>query len=110
MELTFATLLLLVGLHAPITPMPFSVSAYCDVGITNSGTWVRPGITACGPSYPFGTVFAIQDGPVVVCADRGGLVTDRHLDIWMPSCEDAILWGRREMFAIALNQKDMFPP
>jgi len=30
----------------------------CD-GITASGIPTRPGVCACGPSYPFGTVFCV---------------------------------------------------
>jgi 3D (Asp-Asp-Asp) domain-containing protein len=73
-----------------------SVSAYSDVGYTASGAWTEHGIVACGPSYPFGTIFIIQGEPYV-CMDRGGLVTDGHVDKWMSSESDAWEHGRQEV-------------
>jgi len=75
----------------------FSVSAYCDVGLMNSGQQTHAGAAACGPGIPFGTVFVLGDGRMVECLDRGGLVTDCHIDVWMDSCEAAIQWGRQEL-------------
>lgn len=72
-----------------------SLSAYSQAGITASGQHTRPGLVACGESYPFGTQFLI-DGQVFTCADRGRLVTDRHIDIFMPDVDAAWEFGRHE--------------
>jgi 3D (Asp-Asp-Asp) domain-containing protein len=53
---------------------------YTDVGHTYSGYWTRPGIAACGPNY-LGAIVIVQGRPYI-CADRGGLVTDAHIDLW----------------------------
>jgi 3D (Asp-Asp-Asp) domain-containing protein len=81
----------------------FSVSGYCNEsgaspyqGLTASGQYTRQGIVACGPSFPFGTRFLIK-GKWYECQDRGSEITDDHLDIWFPTREEAIEWGRREL-------------
>ena len=76
--------------------------------ITASGATVRTGLAACGPKYPFGTVFVIHDDmeawslpKVVECVDRGGLVGNRHLDVVLHTGDVrhdlhlARQWGRR---------------
>lgn len=102
-----------------LRPMPravtLSVSVYVPraggingrYGKTASGIMVRRGIAACGPSWAFGTVLVLpawvrEHGlpRVVVCLDRGGLVSDRHLDVALVGDVGADLrtareWGRR---------------
>lgn len=85
--------------------VPLSVSAYTDAsgvlpwGITASGVKTRDGICACGPSYPFGSLFILPDGRVLECQDRGGAITDGHLDMW---CDDEAwaldVWERRKLW------------
>ena len=70
-----------------------SVSAYADHGYTASGAWTRQGVAACGPSFPFGTMFLVA-GKWYACMDRGGLVTDGHLDLWVADEDAAWEWGR----------------
>ena len=76
--------------------LTMSVSAYADHGITASGAWTRQGVAACGPSFPFGTLFVVQGRPYV-CMDRGSLVTDGHLDLWHSSEDAAWEWGRQSL-------------
>jgi len=83
-------------LCAILACLTMSVSAYADHGITASGAWTRQGMAACGPSYPFGTVFIVRTR-AYVCMDRGGLVTDGHLDLFMPDEDAAWEWGRQTM-------------
>lgn len=40
------------------------------------------GAAACGPSYPFGTVFYIEGYGNVVCKDRGGGISDSRIDVF----------------------------
>lgn len=86
-----------------------SVSAYDDssgvepFGITSSGVQTEHGICACGPSYEFGTLFVVLGMGTFRCEDRGSLITDYRLDLWMPRYEDAIEFGRHEMSVIVMN-------
>jgi len=90
-------LALLVGLALVLrldgvvmTRQLFSVSHYTDLsgippyGITASGARTHDGLCACGPSYEFGTVFILDAGAALDCQDRGGAITDSHIDVWVP--------------------------
>lgn len=76
-------------------------------GITASGAYVEEGRTvACGPSYDFGTQFYIPHfDNVFTCEDRGGAITDRHLDIFMSDLGQALEFGRRELQAYILEDQ-----
>ncbi len=59
------------------------------------GHHVHPG-AAAGNRWPFGTRLRIvETGQIVTIEDRIGWGSD--LDIWMPSCAQAITYGRREI-------------
>lgn len=98
----YVLLLALLSQTPAVVVAPFSVSAYDDSsgsppwGITASGLPTGPHVVACGPSYPFGALFYIGER-WYVCLDRGRAITDGHLDIWKPSQEEALQWGRREL-------------
>lgn len=75
------------------------VSAYClcaginGSGITATGKPLAQGMAACGRGYAFGTVFEIV-GPltpgmsrITECQDRGGAITDQHLDVAIVSAD-----------------------
>jgi 3D (Asp-Asp-Asp) domain-containing protein len=88
----------------------FSVSAYDNSngappfeGLTASGLYTREGFAACGPSFPFGT-WLIVDGRGYICQDRGGAITDGHVDIWMEDEAAAIEWGRQEKWVIVVGE------
>jgi 3D (Asp-Asp-Asp) domain-containing protein len=98
-----------VGFHATVAT--FSVSAYTNAGgappfegLMASGLYTREGYAACGPSFPFGTVFIIGDR-AFVCQDRGGAITDGHLDLWMADEAAALTWGRRQLPVIVLEER-----
>ncbi len=89
------------ALCAFLVCLTVSVSAYTNAdgaghGITASGVRTREGMAACGPSFPFGTVFVVQGKPYA-CMDRGGLVTDGHLDLWVSDEDTAWEFGRANM-------------
>lgn len=97
---------MLVCVALTVSVATFSVSAYTNdtrdrtdplYGITASGLHTAPGTLACGPSYPFGTIFHVPGYGWAVCVDRGGAITDAHLDLWMEQEADALRWGRREL-------------
>lgn len=62
-----------------------------------SGRWVYPGAVAVDPSLiPLGSRLRIEGlGGIFVAEDTGAGVHGAHIDVWMASCQDAILWGRQ---------------
>ena len=71
-----------------------SAPDYCQ---TASGYRLRPGdkVVAMGKKYPFGTVVIIPGYGLATVRDRGGAVSDRHIDLYFEQVEDALRWGRR---------------
>jgi 3D (Asp-Asp-Asp) domain-containing protein len=97
-----------VGFHATVAT--FSVSAYTNAGgappfegLTASGQYTREGFAACGPSFPFGAYFLVA-GKWYICQDRGGEITDGHLDLWMADEAAALEWGRQEKWVIVIGE------
>lgn len=106
-----------------------TVTAYDDSGgappwgLTASMTRTRPGVAACGPSWPWGTVMVLEGGSargrtapgipgsgrVVECEDRGAGVGDRDVDLWMPTRRAALEFGRRGIRAIIFVQMGPTP-
>lgn len=72
-----------------------NVSAYCDQGYTASGEYVREGIVA-SDDLPLGTTVIIN-GVRYVVADRFGAGYVNHIDIFMPSYDDCINFGRQTL-------------
>ncbi len=69
---------------------------------TASGIYVREGIVAGDPRIlPLGSVIDIKVGDELFeeyqVMDTGGKVKGYIIDIWMPTCEEAIGFGRREV-------------
>ncbi|UCC72127.1 MAG: 3D domain-containing protein [Gemmatimonadota bacterium] len=93
--------------YQPIEPSlvwhPFEATAYCDYGFTASGVYVREGIVAGDPRVlPLGSEIDIklEDGEVLSkrqVMDKGSAIKGYIIDIWMPTCEEAMAFGRREV-------------
>lgn len=65
-------------------------------GITASGAPVQEGLTAaCPKSMAFGTRLEIEGLGERVCQDRGGAITDGHIDIYFASLQEARQFGRQ---------------
>lgn len=81
----------------------FEATAYCDYGFTASGVYVREGVVAGDPRVlPLGSEIDIRlgDGEVLEkqqVMDTGGAVKGYVIDIWMPTCEAATAFGRKEV-------------
>ncbi len=79
----------------------FKATAYCLKGITASGSRVRRGIVAADPRViPLGTRIYINAGPYsgnYTVTDTGGVIKGRILDLWVPSCGEAVRFGRRNI-------------
>ena len=85
------------------------VTAYCPCAKC-CGEWAD-GYTACGKlahgcfvaapkSYPFGTILIIpgyNDSRPVAVLDRGGAIRGNKLDVFFPTHQDALNWGRRNL-------------
>jgi 3D (Asp-Asp-Asp) domain-containing protein len=71
------------------------VTAYCTTGTTASGTYTSWGTVAA--TLPFGTHVYIPGYGAGTVLDRGGAVGPGHVDVYMPSCGQAIAWGTRIM-------------
>jgi len=72
------------------------VTSYCLQGtLTASGTLPHFGTVATGPSLAFGTQLLVDGWPDVlfIVEDRG--VPNGAVDVYVRSCNQAILWGRR---------------
>lgn len=72
-------------------------------GVTASGAPVMEGITAaCGPSYPFGTVFVVETLGPRVCLDRGSAVGDGDLDVYTHDRKAALRFGVQRLDALVI--------
>ena len=83
-----------------------SVSAYtASAGATTASgaTPVANYTVAAGPSIPIGTVVYIpyfasySNGGWFVVEDRGGAITDAHIDVYMDTTAECISFGRRNL-------------
>lgn len=84
-------------------------------GITFSGAIARQWRTvAAGPAIPLGTRVFIPEladrpnGGIFVVEDRGGAISNAHIDIYMDRYEEARQWGRQHLEVIFLLNAD-FP-
>jgi 3D (Asp-Asp-Asp) domain-containing protein len=67
-----------------------------DPFVTASGRPVGDGVIACPRRFPFGTKFRISRR-VYVCWDRLHPKYDDRFDIWKPSKQEALEFGRRRL-------------
>ena len=90
-----------VGLNqfAPQQPEEFEATAYCVTGITKSGVPVAPGHVAADPRViPLGSMIYVDSpkmGGVYQVLDTGRLIKGKIIDIYIPSYERCIHFGRR---------------
>ena len=86
----------------------FRATAYCLRGRTASGGGVRRGIVAADPRVlPLGTRIYISAGGYsgnYTVTDTGGVIKGNILDIWVPSCSEAIRFGRRSISVSVLGR------
>lgn len=79
----------------------FRATAYCLQGRTALGSGVRRGIVAADPRIlPLGTRIQVSAGSysgTYTVADTGGAVRGRILDVWVPSCSEAVRFGRKSV-------------
>ena len=81
----------------------FSATAYCKGHTTASGAKVRTGIAASDPSIlPVGSVINVTTDEakyngIYTIMDTGPKVQGRILDVYMWSCNEALVFGRKQV-------------
>ncbi|MEQ1897449.1 MAG: 3D domain-containing protein [Vicinamibacterales bacterium] len=104
------------AVHDPTTSGPmagsrlqFTATAYCSGTKTASGVNVRNGIAAADPTLlPVGSIVSVvtraskYDG-VYTILDTGAEIKGRDLDLYIPSCEDAVVFGRKDALVTVLR-------
>lgn len=87
----------------------FRATAYCLQGRTATGSGVRRGIVAADSRIlPLGTRIQISAGSysgTYTVADTGGAVKGRILDVWVPSCAEAVRFGRKTVMVSVVGKK-----
>src|SRR5436853_3381672 len=77
----------------------YTATAYSLRGRTSSGKPARRGLIAADPSVlPLGTRVRLEAGAFsgeYVVGDTGGSVRGRRIDIWTPTADEALRFGRR---------------
>lgn len=93
----------------PSEATSFRATAYCLKGRTATGGSVRRGIVAADPRIlPLGSRIQIHNGAysgTYTVADTGGGIKGRRLDIWMPSCVEAVRFGSRSVSVSKLGRR-----
>jgi peptidoglycan DL-endopeptidase CwlO len=78
--------------------MTVSSTGYCLRGTTATGIPVAWGVVAVDPAViPLGTRMYVPGYGEGVAADTGSAVRGRIIDLWFPSCAEALAWGRRTL-------------
>ena len=81
-------------LFLPYQKTGFASFRFKHVGITSSGTMVRPGTIAADTTiYPYGTVMYIPGYGYGRVEDTGGAVKGQHIDLYRPNHWFARRWG-----------------
>jgi 3D (Asp-Asp-Asp) domain-containing protein len=86
------------GLGRPVFSSGVNQGKPKEVGVTASGTTAKHGTIAADTTrLPFGTVVYVPGYGYGRVEDRGGAIKGAKLDLWFPSHEKALKWGRKKM-------------
>ena len=87
----------------------FTATAYCLKGRTALGHGVRRGIIAADPRVlRLGSRVNLGAGAYsgqYLVSDTGGAVRGRRIDIWVPSCSEAVRFGRKSIKVSVVGKK-----
>jgi 3D (Asp-Asp-Asp) domain-containing protein len=73
-------------------------TAYCLKGTMANGEQVHKGAISVDPKFiPLGTKGYIDGIGNVIAEDTGGAIKGNKVDIWMPTYEEAMAWGRKKV-------------
>lgn len=90
--------------------IPVEITAYCLNGTTRRGRWVRPGIIAADPRvFPLSRYVELFEGDNYLgrflVDDTGLLIKGQHIDMWVPTCREARLFGRVQGTAVLVPRR-----
>ena len=93
-------------------PVPVVLTAYCLSGTTRRGRYVRPGIVAADPRYfPLSRYIEVYVGDQYLgrflVDDTGSRIRGPRLDVWLPTCREARLFGRVKGIAVLVPRPDI---
>jgi 3D (Asp-Asp-Asp) domain-containing protein len=91
-------------------PVPVMLTAYCLHGTTRRGRYVRNGIVAADPRlFPLSRYVELYDGRRYLgrflVDDTGRKIKGSHLDVWLPTCRAARVFGRRKGTAVLVPRE-----
>ena len=92
-------------------PVPIQMTAYCLTRTqTRRGRYVRAGIVAADPKlFPLARYIELYVGRRYLgrflIDDTGRLIKGNIIDIWMPTCREARLFGRRNGTAVLVPRE-----
>jgi 3D (Asp-Asp-Asp) domain-containing protein len=103
-----------VKLHRPLKsgePVPVLVTAYCLNGTTRRGRYVRPGIVAADRRlFPLSRYIELYAGEKYLgrflIDDTGSMIRGAHIDVWVPTCHEAKIFGRKHGTAMLLPRPE----
>jgi 3D (Asp-Asp-Asp) domain-containing protein len=92
-------------------PVPVLVTAYCLSGTTRRGRYVRPGIVAADRKlFPLSRYIELYAGEKYLgrflIDDTGSRIRGAHIDLWVPTCREAIIFGRQHGTAMLLPRPE----
>jgi 3D (Asp-Asp-Asp) domain-containing protein len=91
-------------------PVPVELTAYCLSGTTRRGRYVRGGIIAADPRvFPLSRyVELFAEGRYLgrfLVDDTGSAIKGAHIDVWVPTCDEAIRFGRVQGTAMLVPRR-----
>lgn len=92
-------------------PVPVQMTAYCLTrNTTRRGRYVRAGIVAADPRlFPLARYVELYDGRRYLgrflIDDTGRLIKGAIIDVWMPTCREAKIFGRRNGIAVLVPRE-----
>lgn len=102
-------------MHRPLAsgePVPVLVTAYCLNGTTRRGRYVRAGIVAADPHlFPLSRYIELYAGAKYLgrflVDDTGSRIRGAHIDMWVPTCREAIIFGRQHGTAMLVPRPEI---
>lgn len=95
-------------------PIPVELTAYCLRGTTRRGRWVRQGIVATDPRvFPLSRYIELFVGEKYLgrflIDDTGRLIKGNKIDVWVPTCREAKIFGRVQGTAVLVPRRKTQP-
>jgi 3D (Asp-Asp-Asp) domain-containing protein len=102
-------------MHHPLRagePVPVLITAYCLSGTTRRGRYVRPGIVAADRRlFPLSRYIELYAGEKYLgrflIDDTGSMIRGAHIDVWVPTCREATIFGRQHGTAMLLPRPEL---